>query len=1236
MSNHGGNNAAANAWDETDPAADEMLPVSECFTQPNRVLTPSVNGAPAIASSLNRLLVEHVRVASAESSTGQPDLTRLLDLVSRRYDAIDEERRGVVRSMQMMSDEAQALTREIREQTSSQLQAILDHIKDAIITVDESGHVEMFNPTGERIFGYSQAEVLGLTLDHLIPEAAEQGTVREYLERLAARLDDTHVDLAAHETFGRNKEGVKFAAEIAVSEARVQRRRVYVVCLRDITDRRHSEQALRDSEARYRTLVENAPEAIVVLDVDQGKFVDVNDNAVRFFKMDRPTLLALGPEQVSPPTQADGTASFGVARGYLDRALAGETPVFEWLHRDALGVDMPCEVRLVRLPSSTRQLIRGSITDITERKRLEMISAGERRVFEKLASHAHLSVALEAIAEVIEKVCTDAYCCISLLNPQSQAFHQSIAIRLPAEFRAAMEGTPVGPRFGSCAAAVYLGRQVIVADIGKDALWDQRRDVALRFGLRSCWSTPIVGVDGGALGTFAIYRKVTGTPGRREFELMSRMTQLAGIAIERRRAESALRASEAKFRGLFENVMEGVYQTSRDGKFLSVNPALVTMLGYDSPEELLALSATTDLYWNPADRVECARRMEASGELHNAEFMLRRKDGSSIVVLESGRVMCDEHGAIVGYEGTFADITERKKAETAVFEEKERAQVTLQSIGDAVITTDAHGHVDYLNPVAESVTGWENAEARGLPVTSIFTLVNETDRESVENPVVRCLRDGRVIGLADHTVLLNRRGQEIAIQNSAAPIRDRNGSVIGAVMVFHDVSRERRLRRALSYQASHDALTGLINRREFESRLNAALTSTRRKDSVRNVLLYLDLDQFKLVNDTCGHPAGDRLLKQVTGLLQTRIRSSDTLARLGGDEFGILLSDCSPDQAMKIADTLRQAIRDYRFVWHDGALNVGVSIGIVEINPETESMAALMSAADVACYAAKDQGRNRVHVYQQDNVPERHREMQWVSRLTRACEEDRLELYFQPIVPIGANQDVRRHYELMLRMRDEGGTLVQPIEFIPAAERYNVMPGIDRWVVHQALASLAHLARDVSAAYTLSVNLSGTSLNDDHFLEFLINELAAHPLSDGAICFEITETAAMANLANVVYFMRELKGRGCRFSLDDFGSGLSSFMYLKTLPVDYLKIDGQFVENVARDAIDRSMVEAISQIGKAMHIQTIAERVETGEVLAELARLGVGYAQGFHVAAPQSVAHFPHERRTATPLRKLV
>ncbi len=560
----------------------------------------------------------------------------------------------------------------------------------------------------------------------------------------------------------------------------------------------------------------------------------------------------------------------------------------------------------------------------------------------------------------------------------------------------------------------------------------------------------------------------------------------------------------------------------------------------------------------------------------------------------------------------------------------------MQSIGDAVITTDSEGRIDYMNPVAESLTGWENREAQGQLIGDVLTVVDEATRVASESPIMRCLREGRVLGLSEHTVLVNRRGQELAIQDSAAPIRDRAGNLIGAVMVFHDVSKERRLHRALHYQASHDALTGLINRREFENRLTAAVENARQDTGSRHALLYLDLDQFKLVNDTCGHPAGDQLLKQITGVLQSRVRSGDTLARLGGDEFGILLQSCSLDQAMRIAETLRQAIRDFRFIWQDGVLEVGVSVGIVEITNDTPTVANVMSAADVACYSAKDLGRNRVQLYKPDDVPERHREMHWVSKLARACDESRFELFYQPIVPIGppmvpgatTHDHEREHFELMLRLRDESGALVTPAEFIPAAERYNVMPSIDRWVVRQALDRLVHRIGAGVKPFTIAVNLSGTSLNDERFLEYLIAELSSNELAAGAMCFEITETAAIANLGNVVYFMRELKARGCHFALDDFGSGLSSFMYLKTLPVDYLKIDGQFVENVTRDRVDRSMVEAISQVGKTMGIQTIAERVESAEVLAELRRLGVGYAQGFHIARPRSTKEFPYLRES--------
>jgi diguanylate cyclase (GGDEF)-like protein/PAS domain S-box-containing protein len=1168
----------------------------------------------------NRLLERQLN--EARHRDGEIELDALLAAVSAHYDRIEGERRGIVRSMQLMSDEAQALTREIREQSASHLQAILDNVKDAIITVDEAGHIETFNPTAERIFGYAQAEILGRTLEFVLPDLGAD-SVGQFLERRAAKIEDTHVDLAAHQAWGVSKDGTRVAVELAVSKAHLNRREGYILCIRDTTERHLAELLIRDSEARYRTLVEHAPEVILVFDVDEGKFVDVNDNACRFFKMERALLLESGPDLISPTTQADGTPSFGVVRGYIKGALDGEAPVFEWLHHDADGELLPCEVRFVRLPSSNRRLIRASITDIAERKRAEAIAAGERRVFEKIAANLPLPTVLEALIEVIERALAESRCAISLLDAEGRSLAIGAAPRLPRAFVAAMDGVPVGTRCGSCALAAQRSEPVIAADIATDAHWESRREAAAEAGLGAAWSAPIIASDARVIGTFAVYRRPPGAPAARDLELLTRMAQIAGIAIERRAAEDALRGSEAKFRGLFESVMEGVYQTSLDGRLLAVNPAFVQMLGFDSADDICRESAAS-LYWQPGDRELYLRRMEERGEVRDEEYVLRRKDGTMLVVVDNGRVVRDKQGRIVGYEGTIADITARKKAETAVFQAKERAQVTLQSIGDAVITTDSLGRIDYMNPVAESLTGWERRDAEGELIGAVMTVVDENSRDAGENPVMRCLREGQVLGLSQHTVLVSRKGQEIAIQDSAAPIRDRAGNLIGAVMVFHDVSKERRLHRALYYQASHDALTGLINRREFENRLTAAVESVRQDPGCRHVLLYLDLDQFKLVNDTCGHPAGDQLLKQITGLLQTRMRGGDTLARLGGDEFGILLEDCTLNQALRIADTLRQGIRDFRFIWQDGVIGVGVSIGLVEITADTPTVANVMSAADVACYAAKDQGRNRVQPYRPDNVPERHREMHWVSKLTRAVDESGFELFYQPIVPIGDTAAEREHFELMLRLRDESGALILPAAFIPAAERYNVMPSIDRWVVRAALDRVVHAPRSGMKPYTVSVNLSGTSLNDERFLEYVIGALSGCALAPGAICFEITETSAVANLGNVAYFMRELKARGCHFALDDFGSGLSSFLYLKTLPVDYLKIDGQFIENVVGDPVDRSMVQAISQVGRAMGIRTVAERVETPEVLAELARLGIGYAQGFHIAEPRSIEHFPY------------
>ncbi|HEX5207490.1 MAG TPA: EAL domain-containing protein [Steroidobacteraceae bacterium] len=846
----------------------------------------------------------------------------------------------------------------------------------------------------------------------------------------------------------------------------------------------------------------------------------------------------------------------------------------------------------------------------------ERVVLAERAVLEQLTGSAPLAEVLVSITRFIESVGVGTVCSIAVLAADGQAFSYLVAPRLPQKVRAALQHCAVDIRNGSCAASVYLGRQVLVADIAKDPFWEQPREHALEAGLGAAWSTPIKATDGRVLGALGVYHSSSGLPGQRELRIMDHAAQIAGIAIARRLGEEALRASEAKYRGLFETIIEGVYQSDRDGRLRSVNPAFVAILGYGSAVELYALPNVATLYWNPSDRAEFIRRVESEGEIRNAEFLMRRRDGEQVVILENARAVRDAANRITHYEGTIADITERKRAEQAVFAEKERAQVTLQSIGDAVISTDADGRIEYINPVAETLTAWTLEEARGRPIGEVLSLVNEITREPIENPLLCVLGGAETTAPADHSVLITRAGHEVAIQESAAPICDRQGRVIGAVIVFHDVTKERRLKRALSYQASHDALTGLINRREFDNRLHAAVLSAQRGEGTY-ALLYIDLDQFKVVNDTCGHQAGDRLLRDITGLLQSRVRASDTIARLGGDEFGVLLEGCTVEQSTRIAEGVRQAIRDYRFIWGAATLSVGASVGVVRITAETESVANVMSAADIACYAAKDEGRNRVHLYESDGISHpRHREMHWVARVTRAAEENRLELYFQPIRPIGRAGATAFH-ELTVRLRDDDGRLVSPGEFIPAAERYNVMSVIDRWVVERAMERLKGWAARGELPL-LAVNLSGTSLNEQSFIDFVLQQVGDATLAQ-ALCFEITETAAVTNLSNATFVMRELKARGCKFSLDDFGTGLSSFMYLKTLPVDYLKIDGQFISHVADDAVDRSMVEAICKVGKALGIETVAECVDSQAVLDELRRIGIDYAQGYFLAKPEPI-----------------
>ena len=1152
---------------------------------------------------MDSILRDKIKKATEESGVRKSDFIELLGLIDDHYNKMEA-----------------TLTQTLSVNTP--IDVVFDSVTEALMSVGESGEIHVCNKVCARYFGLTKDQLIGSKIEHILPDAKGQ-PVADFLAPFMSNIDDTHIDYTPGEVDAQRANGEVFVAEVNASRLETSDTAIFVISLRDVTTRRAADRTLKENEERYRALVEYAPEAIIVFDVDENRFIDVNDKACELFNLSKKRLLTIGPEAISPETQPDGTSSFGVHRGHIDRALAGEHPTFEWTHKDSNGKALPCEVRFSRLPSANKKHIRVSITDIAERKQNENLSFAQNKILEMIAGSTPCDRTLRSICRFIERVDEDFKAAIMTLDSGNRTLSVEQAPSLPDSFKLCLDFVKVGADSLTCGLAVHQAKDRMVLDIALEAGWAEHLGEVVKQGIHATWSFLVFGAAGRVIGTMDIYVNESRMPTTYELDKLSRMARLAGIAIKRRQDEEKLRNSEARYRGLFENVVDGVYIASRDGDLITANPALVEMLGYDSVEELKSIGRTTELYVNPVDRERVFARLEAQGVIKNFEYRLRRKDGTEIVVLENARAVYDDSNTIVAHEGTITDITERKRAETRIFEEKERAQVTLQSIGDGVITTDANGRIDYINPVAQDLTGWDMRGARGKPVADIMTIVNEHTRATVENPVMRCLKDGRVITLDENSVLITRNSDETPIQDSAAPIRDRIGNIIGAVMVFHDTSKESRLFRQLSYQASHDALTGLINRSEFENRLVASFDELKSDPERTSGLLYLDLDQFKVVNDTFGHTAGDELLRQLTEIVQAQIRSSDVFARLGGDEFGILLERCDEHRAVEVAEAIRGSIEGYRFEWQDSFTTIRVSIGVVMLTSLEDNVASLMSSADVACYSAKDMGRNQVHLYKDSDASLRHEEMKWVSRITSAVEEDRFELFFQPIIGItDTNGNGRGHYELLLRMKDEKGEIVGPDQFIPSAERYNLMSTLDRWVIHKALNELADHRSESEASYTLAINLSGTSLSEDRFLQFVIDELKRHQLPNGAICFEITETAAISNLSRVVHFMNTLKTLGCKFSLDDFGSGLSSFTYLKNLPVDYLKIDGQFVSNVADDSVDESMVKAISEVGHAMGIETIAERVETKQVLDKLSALGVEFAQGYYIARPASVASF--------------
>jgi len=568
-------------------------------------------------------------------------------------------------------------------------------------------------------------------------------------------------------------------------------------------------------------------------------------------------------------------------------------------------------------------------------------------------------------------------------------------------------------------------------------------------------------------------------------------------------------------------------------------------------------------------------------------------------------------------------ITERNKIQGEFTEQQELAHTTFNSIADGIIVTDKQGKIKGLNPVAERLTGWQNHQAVGQILERVYQVYQGRGLDIAKETQGAIIdEDDSTTQITGNKVLINRLGEKYPIYELISPLKE-NEQVKGSVIVFRDVTKTRQMAHQLAWQATYDPLTNLINRNGFEKRLKKALTQVKDSDC-SHCLCVIDLDHFKYVNETCGHLAGDELLRQLSQLFTQIVPSDYTLARLGADEFGVIFFNCSLGDALTIAKLLCEATKDFRFYWQNQLFCVGASIGLVAINKEAITTEALMAEADLACYGAKENGRGRVYVSSHENISPQRLDLQWVAKIHQALTENRFCLFYQPIVSLKNYNPKAQHYEVLLRLTDEQGNFLSPGSFLPAAERYNLMPSLDRWVIEKLFSTQSEYyqtmwsrscAEGFECLYT--INLSGSSLNDQQFIEFLHDVLQKYLIPPQVICFEITETVAITNINKTITFIEQLKALGCKFALDDFGTGMSSFNYLKKMPVDYLKIDGSFIEEIIEDEIACSMVQAINEIAHLMGIKTIAEFVKDKKILNKTIQLDIDYVQGYFIGKPQ-------------------
>ena len=702
-------------------------------------------------------------------------------------------------------------------------------------------------------------------------------------------------------------------------------------------------------------------------------------------------------------------------------------------------------------------------------------------------------------------------------------------------------------------------------------------------------------------------------------------SDLADLAITINRLFDALGERDKKIQGrdrLFRDFARTLPEIVliHDDKIMLANESAASLIGLE-PAQLVGrdIADLVKPAYRALFRKSVARRLASEEAPRRLEIQLINGNQAGLwVEAQSSTIEFHGHRAIL----TVArDVSHRKSLEVSLSRSKRQAQYTLESIAEGVITTDNDARIDYMNRAAETLVGTSRDDAAGHKVGELFTLVDDTDRRPLGDPVDRCLAMRRRVNMGRRAVMVSRDGEhEHSVELSASPIRGPGESISGTVVVFHDVGELRGLTRQMSYQATHDPMTGLVNRREFERRLDEAMDSAHSEEAV-HMLFYMDLDRFKAVNDSCGHLAGDNMLREVASLIKDQVRDSDFVGRLGGDEFGALLIGCPIEKARQIAMDICNAIADYRFVWKDKIFNIGISIGLVEISHVSGTVQDLMSAADSACYVAKQEGRGRVHIYSaRDEAIARERgDIQWLQELQSALHEDGFELAVQPIIAMTSGADSGPALEILIRLPDGRSRAPDTADFLRPAERYQLMPQIDRWVVNATLSAISGGELKLAGQRSCAINLSGQTIADEAFLGFVVEALDRTGVSPSSICFEVTEKAILANIQQAQRFIEVLHGIGCEFSLDDFGSGMGSFASLKHLPIDYLKIDGMYTRNLQTDEVNQEMVAAMIKLARTMKFRVVAEQVEHQEDFDWLRDVGVDFVQGHFVESPMNL-----------------